>query len=152
MKNISNHISYKEAVKSRTALKKRIDNTPNCLELDRMNMVAEKCFEPVREYHKKPIGLSSFFRSKALNKAVGGSKTSHHAKGMAIDIDADLFDNGITNAEIFFYIKDNCEFTQLIWEYGTDDEPGGVHVAYDPDNLKKQILRCTKGKYKVWEK
>ena len=144
MKRISQHISYKEATKSRTAVKKEIDNNPGEKELKNMGIVARRCFEPIRKAHGKPIGISSFYRSKELNKAVGGSKTSQHVKGMAIDIDADIYDNGITNADIFNYIRNNCRYTQLIWEYGTDIEPAWVHVSYDPDNLKCQILQVKK--------
>ncbi len=150
---ISKHISYKEATKSNTAAKRGISNIPNEKELFFMQLVAERCFEPVRKHHGKAIGISSFFRSKALNKAVGGSKTSQHRFGQAIDIDADIFDNGITNAEIFHFIKDNLKFTQLIWEYGNDEEPNWVHVGYDPNNLKGQVLICkrVKGRTKYYK-
>ena len=93
MEIISNNITYGEAIKSQTAIRKGIDNTPNSEELRAMKIVANKCFEPLRAYHGKPIGISSFFRSGKVNKAIGGSETSDHCKGRAIDIDADMFDN-----------------------------------------------------------
>ncbi len=142
MKNISKHISYREATKSRTAQKLGIYNIPTDEELKSMEMVAEKCFEPVRKAYGEPIGISSFYRCYTLNKALGGSRTSQHVKGEAIDIDADIFDNGITNADIFTFIKKHCDFTQLIWEFGNDKEPSWVHVSYDSDNLKRQILKA----------
>ena len=64
---------------------------------------------------------------------------------MALDIDADIYGK-ITNKQIFDYIKDNCEYTQLIFEYGTEQEPAWVHVSFDENNLKKQVLRAVKGK------
>jgi zinc D-Ala-D-Ala carboxypeptidase len=144
-KKISAHISYQEATKSRTAIKNGIDNTPDENVLEKMKLVAEKVFEPLREEMCVPIGISSFFRSKALNKKIGGSSTSSHVKGEAIDIDADMF-GLITNKNIFDYIKDNLEFDQLIWEYGTDKEPNWVHVSYREGNNRNQILVAYKEK------
>lgn len=140
---ISEHLTLKEVTKSNTASRHGIDNTPTELHLKNLKVVAEKVFEPLRNHFGVSIGISSGYRSKELNTAVKGSKTSQHCKGEALDIDADMYGK-ITNAEIFHYVKDNLEFTQLIWEYGTDDEPNWVHVGYDPNNLKKQVLKVSK--------
>jgi len=140
---ISEHLTLKEVTKSNTASRHGIDNTPTKIHLNSLTLVANQIFEPLRNHFGVPIGISSGYRSKELNAAVRGSKTSQHCKGEALDIDADMFGK-ITNSEIFHYVKDNLEFTQLIWEYGTDDEPNWVHVGYDPNNLKKQILKVSK--------
>lgn len=150
IKKISEHVSYKEATKSNTAIKFGIDNKPNELQLENMIILSENVFEPLRKHFDKPIGISSFFRSEELNNRIGGSKSSQHLanKGAAMDIDADMY-GGITNKDIFDYIKDNLEFTQMIWEFGTDKEPNWVHVGYDANNLKKELLvakRNSKGK------
>jgi len=142
---ISKHLSLKEVTKSNTADRLGINNTPTTEHLISLKLVAKHIFEPIREHFNTPIGISSGYRSKALNEAVKGSKTSAHCRGEALDIDADIY-GGITNAEIFNYIKDNLQFTQLIWEYGTDNEPNWLHVSYDPNNLKKQVLKAVKGK------
>ena len=136
---ISEHISLAEGIKSQSAIRHNIDNVPDVKQLDAMMEVAEKCFEPMRKYFDKPIGISSFFRCEALNEKVGGSKTSQHCKGEAIDIDADIF-GGVTNKEIFDYIKNNLDFDQLIWEYGDEDNPAWVHVSYSKIKNRKQIL------------
>jgi hypothetical protein len=143
MERISPHISYAEATKSRTAVRRGLDNTPNADQLAAMKLVATACFEPLREWHGKPIGISSFFRSPAVNKAVKGSKNSDHMRGCAIDIDADVFDNGITNADIFNWLRANVEFDQLIWEYGTDEQPAWVHVSYRASGNRRQVLRIS---------
>lgn len=143
MKNISKNITYIEATKSATAIKKGIDNTPTNETLEIMQYVAENVFEPLREHFNVPIGITSFYRSSALNKAVGGSSTSEHVNGSAIDIDADVFGR-ITNKEIFNYIKDNLNFNQLIWEFGNDNEPAWVHVSLKKSGNKKQILQAKK--------
>ena len=142
---ISKNLSLKEVIKSNTADRLDLNNMPTEEHLENLKEVAEKIFQPVRDHFNVPVGVSSGYRSEALNRAVRGSKTSHHCKGMALDIDADIFGE-ITNKEIFEYILHNLEFTQLIWEYGTNEEPNWIHVAYDKNNLKKQVLKAVKGK------
>ena len=142
---VSKHLTLKEVTKSNTATRHGIDNTPTVEHEINLRLVAENIFESIREHFNVPIGISSGYRSEKLNKAVRGSKTSDHCKGKALDIDADIFGK-LTNADIFNYIKDNLEFKQLIWEYGTNTNPGWVHVSYDPSNNKKQVLRAVKGR------
>ena len=87
MENISEHISYKEATFSETATRQDIDNTPSEDQLCIMRTLAENVFEPLRAYVDGPIKINSFFRSMALNVAIGGAKSSQHMRGEAIDID-----------------------------------------------------------------
>lgn len=140
--NVSEHITYGEAVKSQTATRKGIDNTPNEKELEAMRLVAEKIFEPVRNHFGIPIGVSSFFRSKKLNRAIGGSKSSQHCKGEAIDIDADIY-GGVTNLQIFEWIRDNLTFDQLIKEYGTENDPAWIHVSYKKTGNRNMVFRIS---------
>jgi zinc D-Ala-D-Ala carboxypeptidase len=144
MTKISEHLSLKEVTKSNTALRLGISNSPNKEQLENLKLVAENVFEPIRNHFGVPIGISSGFRGNRLNKAVKGSLTSDHCHGKALDIDADIY-GGLTNAEIFYYIKDNLDYKQLIWEYGDDNEPAWVHVSYDPNNNKKTTLKILKG-------
>jgi zinc D-Ala-D-Ala carboxypeptidase len=108
-----------------------------------MRYVAESVFQPVREHFGVPIYIIVIFRSKELNKAMKGSSSSTHMKGEAMDLDADVFGK-VTNAQIFHYIKDNLEFDQLIWEFGTDDSPAWVHVSLSKNNNRNQILVAKK--------
>ena len=140
---VSKNITYKEATHSTTAKRLGIDNTPNAEQFSNMVYVAENVFQPIREHFGTPIYVSSFFRSDGLNKAIKGSINSTHKKGEAMDLDADVY-GGVTNAQIFNYIKDNLEFDQLIWEFGTDEEPAWVHVSLSKRNNRNQILRAYK--------
>jgi len=149
---ISRHVSYKEGVYSITATRKGIDNTPNDEQLDNMELIAKKVFEPLREWVDGPIKINSFFRSPELNTAIGGSTTSQHCKGQAMDID-DTFGKA-TNAEMYHWIKKNLDFDQIIWEFGDDDNPNWVHISYV--SKEKNRNRCLKAykenkktKYKV---
>lgn len=144
---ISKHLSLEEVTRSNTAKSRGIDNTPNDEQLANLKIVAEKIFEPLRRHLNIPIGISSGFRSKELNEALRGSKTSDHMKGFALDIDADIH-GGVTNYEIFMYIYNRLEFSQLIWEKGDDNEPNWIHVSFNPDNLKNEVLKYKNGKYK----
>ena len=125
---ISEHISYKEGVYSITATRRGIDNTPNDEQLNNMELIAEKIFEPLREWVGGPIKINSFFRCPDLNKAIGGSRKSQHCHGQAIDID-DTY-KVVANSDMYNYIKNNLDFDQLIWEFGDDDNPNWVHVSY----------------------
>ena len=141
MVRISKHISYKEATRSSTALRLGIENVPNQYELQNMEMVAKHVFEPLREAVDAPIKINSFFRCEELNKAIGGSTKSQHCQGRAIDID-DVY-GSVSNAFMYYYIKDNLDFDQLIWEFGTDHNPDWVHVSYiDGDSNRKRCLKA----------
>ena len=100
---ISKHISDKEGVYSRTALRLGIKNKPTKQQLNNMVKLAEEVFEPLREYANGPIKINSFFRSPELNTAIGGSTKSQHCHGQAIDID-DTYGH-LTNAEMYRFIK-----------------------------------------------
>jgi hypothetical protein len=150
---ISKHISYNEAIKSSTGIRLGIENKPNGYQLGNMILVADKIFEPLREWVSGPIRVNSFFRCAKLNKAIGGSPRSQHCEGRAIDLD-DTFGYK-TNAEMFNYIKSNLSFDNLIWEFGNDENPAWVHVSFvSEDQNRNQVLKACreKGKtiYKVY--
>ena len=140
MERISKHISYKEAVKSNTAMRLNIDNTPGAYEITNMNGIAHNIFEPLRESVGGPIKINSFFRCVELNKAIGGSSKSQHCQGRAIDID-DTYGHK-TNAEMYECIKENLDFDQMIWEFGTEKNPDWVHISYVSPNENRN--RCLK--------
>jgi len=125
---ISKHISNKESMYSRTALRRGIDNTPTKEHKENMIKLAEEVFEPLRACVGGPIKINSFYRSPELNKAIGGSSKSQHCNGQAIDID-DTFGR-MSNAEMYEFIKENLDFDQMIWEFGDDSNPNWVHVSY----------------------
>ena len=141
---LSKNLSLTEVTNSNTAKRKGISNQPTEEHLVALKSLAENIFQPIREHFAKPIWLSSGYRSEALNKAIGGSKTSQHCKGEVMDIDMDG-KGGPTNAEIFNYIKDNLPFDQLIWEFGTKTSPDWVHVSYKKGGPQRgQILRAVR--------
>jgi hypothetical protein len=140
---LSKNLSLAEVMRSETAKRKGISNMPTPEHIENFKLLAENVFQPIREHFGVPIHISSGYRSKALNTAVGGSLSSQHCSGEAIDIDMD--GTSITNAQIFNYIKDNLSFDQMIWEFGTDTNPDWVHVSYESTGKqRKQILKAVK--------
>ncbi len=142
MKRISKHISYKEAVGSNYAKQKGIKNKPNEEQVENMKLLAEKVFEPLREWVGCPIRVNSMFRSLELNTALKGSKTSSHMKGEAMDITSM---GGKSNLEMFHYIRTELDFDQLIWEFGK--EPKWLHVSFSKNNRKQVLVTKKRGVY-----
>jgi uncharacterized protein YcbK (DUF882 family) len=129
-------------VKSDTALRHDMDNTPGEAEIENLKRLCEQVLQPVREHFKTGVKVNSGFRHPDVNAKVGGSKTSDHCKGQAADIEIP----GIPNADLAKWITENLDFTQVILEFYTQGVPdsGWVHVSYDPQNLKKQSLTAVK--------
>ena len=153
MKNISKHVTYKEGVYSNTAMRLGLKNEPTEEHLSNMELLSEKVFEPLRTHLNGPIKINSFYRGPELNKAIGGSSKSQHCNGQAMDID-DTY-GYMSNADMYKYIKNNLSFDQMIWEFGTDENPDWVHVSYVNEEANRN--RCllaykdqdNKTKYKV---
>jgi zinc D-Ala-D-Ala carboxypeptidase len=137
---LSKHVSIKEGVYSITAKRLGLDNYPTSDHIINMELICEKIFEPLRKAVGGPIKINSFYRGEKLNKAIGGSKSSQHCSGQAMDID-DTY-SYMTNAEMHSYIRKNLSFDQLIWEFGTDDNPNWVHVSYVSEEANRK--RCLK--------
>jgi len=134
MQKISQHISWREATHSQTAVAFKIDNTPSLEVLEKMMHLAENVFEPLRKWYGKPIRVNSFYRSPKLNEVLKGSKNSQHMVGEAIDISAGSPEE---NKKLFDYIKDNLTFDKLIDEYNFR----WVHVSLKKTGNRKQILK-----------
>lgn len=141
---LSMYVSLAEVTRSDTAKRKGIDNNPTPEHLENLKVICEEVFDKVREHFGVPIFISSGYRSASLNKAIGGSATSDHNNGRALDLDQDGHGNGVTNADVFNFIKNNLEFDQLIWEFGSSQNPDWVHVGYRKGANRKQILKAIK--------
>ena len=144
MENISKHITYSEATRSETAVRYGVSNAPNATQLAAMRYIAGRVFEPLRVHVGEPVRVSSFFRSPSVNALIpGASTTSQHLKGEAIDI-CRFAGSRFTNADLFWYIRENLEFDQLIWEHGTNEEPEWIHVSLKTSGNRRQLLQAYK--------
>ena len=140
--NLSKNFTLNELTKSETATRLDIDNTPNDEQIESLRLLCENILQPVRDHFGKPVKISSGFRCPAVNQATGGSATSDHCKGQAVDFEID----GLPNPDVAQWIMDNLDYTQLILEFYTQGQPnsGWIHCSFDPSNLKKQELTATK--------
>jgi zinc D-Ala-D-Ala carboxypeptidase len=147
---LSEHLDLSEVIRSESAKRNGISNMPIESHIRNLKLLAENIFQPIRNNFRCPIHISSAYRSIELNRIVKGSLTSQHCTGEAIDIDMDGTPNGVTNKMIFNYIKDNLEFDQLIWEFGTNDNPDWVHVSYESTGKqRKQVLKAIRNNGKT---
>lgn len=151
---LSKNLTLAEVTKSATAIKNGISNNPSIEHMENLKAVAENIFQPLRDHFNMPIAVTSGYRSKDLNDIIGGSTTSQHSKGEALDLDADVY-GGLENYQLFHRIKDHTDFDQLIWEFGDDENPAWVHVSYKRNlNNRGEVLQAVKqnGKtiYKKW--
>lgn len=141
---LSKNLTLSEVVKSNTATRLGIENIPNEKIIANLKITADNIFQPIREHFDCPIYISSGYRSPGLNRAIGGSETSEHCFGFALDIDQDNRNSSVTNAQIFNMIRECLEFNQLIWEFGDDTNPDWVHVSFQKGNNKNRVVRAVR--------
>jgi zinc D-Ala-D-Ala carboxypeptidase len=138
---LTEHVTYNEATQSFTAKRLGINNIPTEDQMFNMITVATEIFEPLRKWVGGPIKINSFFRSGELNKAIGGSATSQHCQGYAMDLD-DVYGYK-TNAEMFDYITSHLPFDQIIWEFGDNTNPDWIHVSFvSHEKNRRNVLKA----------
>ena len=145
---LSKHFTLSEMIKSMTATRKGIDNTPGSAEIKSLGDLCYEVLEPLRAHFDKPVTITSGYRSEALCEAIGSKKTSQHARGEAADFEC----FGVDNKELAKYIKNNLVFDQLILEFYNPDDPssGWVHCSYSKEENRKQSLLYNGKDYTEW--
>ena len=133
------YFTLKELTNSSTATAKGIENKPGLIEEANLINLVTHILDPLREAYGKPITVTSGFRSKALNQALGGAASSQHMKGQAADITGG---SRKENRKLFDLIqKLKLPYDQLIFEKGSVKEgPDWVHVSFNPERNRSQIL------------
>jgi len=144
---LSENFTLQELIYSDTAIRKGISNEPNEEQIENLKIVCKNILEPVREYFKAPVIISSGYRSAAVCEAVGSSAKSQHTKGQAADFE--IF--GIPNKEVADWIVNNIDYDQCILEFWNENEPnsGWVHCSFNSANNRKQYLKANKENSKV---
>lgn len=139
---LTNNFTLSEMTKSDTALRLNMENKPNGEQEKNLRVLCEKVLQPVRDHFGKGVKVNSGFRHPDVNAKVGGSKTSDHCKGMAADIEIP----GVANGDLAQWIVDTLDFRQVILEFYTPGVPdsGWVHVSFNPEDNKKQVLTAVK--------
>jgi hypothetical protein len=141
MVRLSQNFTIQEYIKSQTALRQGIDNTPTEEHMGNATALFRNVVQKVRDQFGVTV-INSGYRGEALNKAVGGSSKSQHCKGEAVDIECP----GTPNYDIAKWIEDNLDFDQLILEFYTPGVPdsGWVHVSYKSEGNRKSVLTAMK--------
>lgn len=139
---LSDNFTLSELTKSQTAERCGIDNTPDKEHIVNLQQLCDNVLQPVRDYFKKPVVISSGYRSPELSIKIGSSSRSQHCKGEAADIEIP----GISNQELADFISDNLSYDQVILEFHTPEEinSGWVHVSYVGSNNRKEYLIAEK--------
>jgi hypothetical protein len=134
---LSQNFWLHEFTVSQKAERMGIVNQPSPAEIKNLKLLCDFILQPLRDWSGNAVYVSSGFRCVVLNKEIGGSKTSDHVHGRAADIDS-----AIHNVDYFDWIRDNCSFDQLIWEYGTDLYPAWVHCSFRSERKNRgQVLK-----------
>tara|TARA_R110000744_G_C19088609_1_gene532128 strand:+ start:43 stop:495 length:453 start_codon:yes stop_codon:yes gene_type:complete len=141
---LSDHFTLSELTKSSTAERLGMENEPGPTEIENLIMVCDQILEPVRNYYDIPFTPNSGFRCLNLNREIGSSDGSQHVKGEAVDFEVP----GIPNKEVALWVKDNCEFDQLILEFYKEGIPdsGWVHCSYTIKKNNRKSARVFDGR------
>jgi len=129
---LTKHLSYYDAISMNALMnpsqpeRKNYDNTPTQESLDNLINIGKKIYDPLCDFIGKKVIVNSAYRGAYLNNVVKGSENSQHKLGEAIDIDAPA---SHSNSELFYYIANNLNFDQLIWEEGDGRSPNWIHVS-----------------------
>ena len=140
---VSKNFALSEMVKSATAERLGVDNTPTDIHLVNLTHLAIHILQPVRDEFGV-ITINSGYRGPKLNAAVGGSKTSQHCNGQAADFES----FSTPNPDLAKWIANNLEFDQLILEFydGVNPNSGWVHCSYNLMGNRKKIMTALKTK------
>lgn len=144
---LSKNFHLSELTRSQTATRYGIPNTPNSTQLRNLEILCQQVLQPVRDHFRHPVVVSSGFRSPLLNARIGGSKTSQHCFGQAVDFEIP----GLPNKDVARWIRENLSFDQLILEFydGKNPNSGWIHCSY-VDNNRKQAMVFNGKRYLAW--
>jgi len=151
----------KSYIVSRTADDKGINNFPGADVGENEKLTAEyiignlenlhnKCIQPIMNHFNtlpnssgNSIGVTSVYRCKKLNAAVGGVENSQHIHGMAADL---IYTEGKSEEVFNWALAKLPAFHQLIWEFPEKGEfssgnlnSSWIHISYNQDNNPKIV-------------
>ena len=136
------YFSIGELCQSNVADLKGIPNHANTYQRMNLEKLILRVLDPIRSLYGKPIYVNSGFRSEKLNELVGGAKNSQHLQGKAADITAGnpKENKKLWDVIMFLFQEGDIEFDQLINEKPINGEPSWIHISYNEDNNRCQVL------------
>lgn len=138
---LTKNFTLGELTKSKTAVRRRIGNTPDPGAVEALRQLAKNVLQPARDYLGVPLRVHSGFRSWRLNRVVGGAWRSDHLRGLAADVET-VPDDSASMVVLGAYIESTLDFKQLIWEFGGS----WIHVSYEVGANRKEVLEA----YRSW--
>ena len=137
--NLSPHFTLAEM----THTSVNLPNDPPQFVVQSLSLVCATLLEPVRAHFGKPVTVNSGYRAPKVNAGVGGSTTSQHVLGQAVDFEVP----GVSNLDVARWVRDHLDFDQLILEARRPGDPssGWVHASYRGGRLRKSVLTMTMG-------
>ena len=139
---LSKNFSLQELIKSQTAERKGIDNTPSPEHQENLKLLCTSILQPIRDHFSRVVSVSSGYHSPELCTAIGSKITSQHARGEAADFE--IF--GLSNKTLADYIDSELHYDQLILEYWKESDPnsGWVHCSFSQGKNRRQYLKAYK--------
>lgn len=137
-KKLSLNFSLREMTKSRLAIRNKINNQPDSIQLQCLQDLVDNILQPIRTAYGRPVSVNSGFRCLELNRLLRSKDTSQHVLGQAADIEIPARDN----MDTAMWIRDNLTFDKLILEYYHEASPrsGWIHVSYNEKNNRKEVI------------
>lgn len=135
---LSTHFSQEELIRSETATRHCIDNTPNANQLQSLKDLAIDILEPIRVHLKKPVFITSGFRCHELNTKIGSSSRSQHKKGEAADFVVTA-PHDITGVWKWIILESGLDFDQIIHEFDR-----WIHISYKKDGNNRNKVSIAK--------
>jgi zinc D-Ala-D-Ala carboxypeptidase len=135
-RQLSKNFWLSEFVRSQTASRHRIDNTPPASAVESLKTLVEQILQPIRDEYKQPLIITSGYRCRMLNKIIGGASRSQHQFGEAADFSV----TSMPHLHVVRWIERNLEFDQLILEYYKGGSTGWIHVSFSRSHNRKQVF------------
>lgn len=123
------YFTLQELIRSEVAAKKKIDNTPTFEVVDHLRELTEKVLEPLRAAYGMSINVSSGYRCPELNMAVGGSATSVHQIGYAVDLQVNRSFEEFRDFVVEWFKKTGTRFDQILLERNKATGAKWIHIG-----------------------
>lgn len=129
---LTENFTLEEFAYSQTATRKQIDNTPSGPIIKNIKELCVNILQPLRDKLKKPVIITSGYRSEALNIQIGGALNSQHCLGEA----ADIIVPGVSPVDLYAYIlRSDLDYDQIILEFNE-----WVHISYSKNIRRHAAL------------
>lgn len=136
------YFSIGELCRSNIADSRGIPNHPNTFQKMNLEKLIVNVLDPVRKLYGKPVYVNSGFRCATLNELIGGARNSQHMEGKAADITTGnpKENKKLWDAILFLHQEGDIDFDQLINEKPVAGNPSWIHISYNEDNNRGQIM------------